>query len=200
MILDTRTFARRLDGWIALLEPIHTSGGRVWYLDAHTFCKTLADDTGIDLTRVCAVLSVLSPQNMWDTNKRDCQNICQAHASGIDLASVTVATYPAQKAKVIRILQADTIPCMEEAIGGNRALKTRSFYCNVLYAGSDRAVTIDRHMLAAFGLKDVKIYQLLYVTLADVIRQRADTLDNVTPPQLQAMIWLCCRAMAELPF
>ena len=188
------TTRNRINAWADLRTADHVATGKTWYRTAHEFARTVSDRYDIHIARVVGVLSVLSVQNRWEVNKRDCEAMCRAHADGEDLEQVTVATYPSQKGKAIAIL---TTGCdIRETIGTKWAGKTRAFYANILNPYDPGPVTIDRWILRGLDFNRT-IYPALYNRIADDIRAIADE-RGMLPHELQAAIWVCIQDVARL--
>lgn len=194
---------RKLQGWIKLLSARHIAKGKTWYTDAHCFADEVAKTYSLPVEKVIGVLAVLSPQNRWDTNKRDCEAFCRAHAEGLDLADVTCATYESQKRKAIDILTTDASTA--DLIGTKYAPKTRAFYDNILNPGTSYRVTIDRWILRGLDLDSFaktgkqtsgNSYVALYRGLEELFRQAALKLD-LRPCELQAAVWCCIQDTAR---
>ena len=191
---------KKLQGWIKLLSADDRARGRQWYKDAHCFAEEVSKTYSVPLDRVIGVLAVLSVQNRWDVNKRDCEAFCRAHAEGLDLADVTCTTYDSQKAKAIAILQGAIDPAA--AIGTKYAPKTRAFYDNILSPGTSYRVTIDRWILRGLELEKLwkggagNSYVALYRNLEELFRQTA-LKENLRPCELQAMVWCAIQRIAD---
>ena len=92
--------------------------GRSWYRQALTSAIELHERYDIDVTTVCGVIAALSPRNKWSRNLIDAENLISAYTSaGIEACdSVKVCTFGANKAKALRILDADPILDVVEGI------------------------------------------------------------------------------------
>jgi hypothetical protein len=191
---------RRIHAWADLCTAGQWAQGKTWYHDAHVFAVELSQTYGIPLERVVGVLAVLSVQNRWDSNKRDTEAFCRAHAE--HLPWPTVGTYTSQKRKAIDILTAEagSIPT-EELIGTRYAPKTRAFYDNILKPTTSYRVTIDRWILRGLGLEFTgggggNQYVKLYRDLEELFRlEAADR--RVRPCELQAAVWCCIQQTAK---
>jgi len=193
----TRT---RLAAWIDLCTADHWTRGRLWYASAHAFAEELSSRYSILLDRVIGVLAVLSVQNRWDRNKRDCEAICKAQYEGLDLDDVGTTSYELQRQKAISILRG--IGPVEDLIGTQYAPKTRSFYDNILCPDTSYRVTIDRWIFRGLDLERFtkgggNRYVALYRHLEELFRQAA-LRANVRPCQLQAAVWCCIQETAKV--
>ena len=75
-----------------------------WYERAKKSCKIIAKDTGLNIRIVVGVVASLSPNNKWNKNVIDAQNLCLTFVNGGDLDQVKVSTYGAMKRKALNIL------------------------------------------------------------------------------------------------
>jgi hypothetical protein len=193
---------RKLQGWIKLLSARHIATGRQWYSQAHCFAEEVSKAYSLPIEKVVGVLAVLSVQNRWDVNKRDCEAFCRAHHEGLDLEDVSVATYDSQKAKAIAILHADKDTDILSLIGKRTAVKTKAFYDNILIPEKSYSVTIDRWIFRGLGIDlEDKAYQgnsvpPVYRALEELFRLEAIKL-KLRPCQLQAAIWCCIQETAS---
>jgi hypothetical protein len=158
-----------------------------WYAEAHEFAKDLAYQESITLDKICQVIAVLSPGVNWELNKKDAFNLCVAYKLGNGMDSyLKVSTYGFNKEKAIRILNGK-----EKLI--DKAMKTYAFYTNILTAGNNSNVTVDRHAYKALNnIKkggSVTVNKEEYKLLEHAYKQLAVE-HNLTPPQLQAVIWV----------
>ena len=158
--------------------------GARWYAQAHAFCATLAAKYGITHAQAIGITAALSPGVGWAQNQKDAEALCQGITTGI-------ATYGANVRKAERILQGEA---PEDVLGG---LKVCSFYQNIKSAGTDPAVTIDRHAIAAAGYKLPKSGTISLGTYRAA--ERAYTIVGkeygLTGAQAQAVVWLAHRRL-----
>ena len=188
---------KRLQGWIKLLSARHIAKGKTWYTDAHVFAETVAETYSLPVEKVIGVLAVLSVQNRWDVNKRECEAFCRAHYEGLDLADVSCATYDSQKRKAIDILSTDALTV--DLIGTKYAPKTKAFYDNLLNPGTSYRVTIDRWILRGLELRESgggNGYVALYRGLEELFRQAA-LKEGLRPCELQAAVWCAIQDTAQ---
>jgi hypothetical protein len=144
---------RKLRAWIDLLDARHYSAGTDWYKEAREFVARCAARYCRTPETVAALVAVLSPATAWEVNKRQAEALLRAYADGLDPKDVTLSTYGTQAAKALAILTNGT--ATEEDLGPT-AWKTRAFYNNLI--GSVCHVTIDRWILRALGLENVKVH------------------------------------------
>ena len=117
--------------------------GEIWYKNANKSCSTIAKKTDINIAFVVGVLSALSPNNKWERNVIDAENMCIAYKSNIPLDEVKVCTYNANKQKAIKILELIDkdkifvdIDDIREILNGN---KVKAFFdCIYLYEHKEK--------------------------------------------------------------
>lgn len=177
---------RKLDGWIKLLDPRHIAAGKLWYVEARTFCSGLSIRFGISPEKATGVVAALSPGIAWEANKRMAERLLSAWEDGE--AADGLQAYQAQINKAYAILDGAPLP---DALGPT-AWKTRAFYANM--TGDLSSVTIDRWILRALGRgEDVRTHMELlnvYSAFAELF-VRASREIGLAPCELQAAVWLC---------
>ena len=77
--------------------------GKAWYETAHNVCKGLSTTYGLPLDTVTGLVSALSPNNKWDRNLIDAENMIRAYCYDIEYPKV--CTFTTQKDKAIMILE-----------------------------------------------------------------------------------------------
>lgn len=174
---------KALSNILQTATPEQLHNGLVWYKQAHAHCKYLASAYDISLDKVCQVMAILSPAVSWEVNKRDCERLLEYGEAA------TVSTYGQNKAKALRVIAGlDTI--------NEKALKTYSFYKNILNPECTEHVTIDRHAFKAYkgktkaGSVSVKVTD--YRKAKKAYQRKAKEL-NMLPNQLQAIVWMSFR-------
>jgi hypothetical protein len=169
--------------------------GQRWYIDAKFAANSLAIQYDLPVCTVAGVIAALSPNNRWERNLLDAENLCKMYTLGGDLDSLKVSTYNANKAKAIQILQ-NHAPL--DILGG---LKVRAFYDCII--GGD-SVCIDGHAYAIWTgqqiptTKTPKISPKLYAQISADYRIAADQINKIlgsnhTAAQIQAITWLAWR-------
>lgn len=174
---------KALTSLIQQATPKQLADGLNWYTQANQFAQQLATDYGHSLDTVCQVIAILSPAVSWDINKRDTESLLDQGANAV------VSTYGQNKTKALSVLTgADQI--------NPKALKTYSFYRNLLAPTCDKHVTIDRHAFKAYKKQtkagSVSITPKQYELARKAYARKAKEL-NIVPCQLQAIIWMAYR-------
>ena len=176
-----------------------TINGANWYATAQDAAATMAQRYSLSADTVAAVIAALSPNNRWERNLKDADNLISAYILGgySDAVKVKSSTYGLNKTKALKILEG-AAPL--EVLGG---LKVRAFYGCIM--GQD-AVCVDGHAYAIWRGERIstsstpKISAKLYASIvADYIRA-TDTINNVLggqyqPRQVQAITWLAWRRL-----
>lgn len=115
--------------------------GITWYLNATSDCKNIADKLRLPLHIVIGVVSALSPNNKWERNVTNAEDLCTAFINGQDMDSIKVSTYHKMKQKAWSILQ--LMPTYDDAVTILNGKKIVSFFRNI--SGDETDITIDGH-------------------------------------------------------
>lgn len=170
--------------------------GLNWYDDAHNFCKNVSEKYNLPMDKVCAVVSSLSPGTNWEQNKKDTINLIESMNG--NRAQFKFTTYGQNVIKAYRILDGYIKPV--DAFNVTTGPKTFNFFRNILDPTDSNFVTIDRH---AFRIATGKEYKSLtakqYREVAAHYIKAAKKLD-ITPAQLQAVLWVDFRMKKEISF
>ena len=178
------------------LEKIN---GAQWYNVAQNASGAMAERYGVSLETVAGVVAALSPNNRWERNLRDADNLISAYTLGglDDALSVKASTYGKNKTKALAILQgAEPL----DALGG---LKVRAFYGCII---GENAVCVDGHAYAIWRGERIstsstpKISPKLYAAISADYAKATDTVNSVLggqykPFQIQAITWLAWRRL-----
>lgn len=147
--LTVRQQVNRIEKYLSAATPSEFKKGLAWYSDARALCVELSHRYHVTLQQVAQVISVLSPQKKWETNKLEVRALFAEHFDGV---TATVNYFATKKQlKECRDIIKGTF-----AIPSKR-IKTFSFADNIASKGSVE-VTIDRHALrVAYDDKSAKI-------------------------------------------
>jgi len=189
--------------------------GKIWYKNAYESCATISEKVDINIAFVVGVLSALSPNNKWERNVIDAENMCIAYKSNIPLDEVKVCTYNANKQKAIRILDLIgkgkifvDIDDIREILNGN---KVKAFFdCIYLYEYNENTVCIDGHAKAIymgekFALssnssnvtnKQYRVISQAYIDATKEINESEGT--SYLPYQIQAITWVAWRRIHNI--
>lgn len=124
-----------------LAKPSEIKHGLTWYVNANSDCKEIAEKLELPLHIVIGVVSALSPNNKWERNIINAEDLCTAFINGQDMDSVKVSTYHKMKEKAWSILE--TMPSYDETIEILNGKKIVSFFRNI--SGDETDITIDGH-------------------------------------------------------
>ena len=124
-----------------LAKPSEIKHGLTWYVNANSDCKEIAEKLELPLHIVIGVVSALSPNNKWERNVINAEDLCTAFINGQDMDSIKVSTYHKMKEKAWSILE--TMPNYEETIEILNGKKIVSFFRNI--SGDETDITIDGH-------------------------------------------------------
>ena len=177
-----------------LANPDEVKHGMTWYHQARCECQKIADLYKMPLHIVVGVVAALSPNNKWDRNITNAEDLIAAYMAGDHIESVKVSTYHKMKEKAWGIL--DVIPDQHETKLLLNGQKIVSFYGNIM---GDDGCTIDGHARniaygERVGLTDDKtnIGKKEYAVLQDMYRQAASQC-GIKAYEMQAITWVAWR-------
>ena len=190
--------AREIVAKFTLATSQEVQLGCDWYPSALAIAGRIACKYGLRTEVVAGVIASLSPNNKWERNIVDAENIIKCWASGgtrTDMLNVTVCTYGKMKAKAVDILTRD-IPIVE-ILNGKKIIEF--FNCITNPALND--VCIDGHAYSVwFGqrltMKEVppigkKLRSQIKTDYRDActfINEELDT--SYSPADIQAITWV----------
>lgn len=164
--------------------PEQIIDGMVWYGTAHNIVYVLSEVSQYTVDQVAAGMAQLSPRLRWH------QNI-----EAIERLVITgetpryVMSGPASRAgKALAAAEPlDTF--------GKHAKKTRSFARNI--TGDENAVTVDVWIARLVHVDERQLKLAgVYEAIAHCFRLAAKRIGNITPAQLQAVVWIVVRGSA----
>ena len=204
-----------IKGVYYLSKAYEKKHGEIWYKVANKSCSAIAKKVGMHSAIVVGVLSALSPNNKWERNVIDAENMCIAYKSNIPLDEVKVCTYNANKQKAIKILELIDkdkifvdIDDIREILNGN---KVKAFFdCIYLYEHNENTVCIDGHAKAIyigekFALssnssnvtnKQYRVISQAYIDATKEINESEGT--SYLPYQIQAITWVAWRRIHNI--
>ena len=178
-----------------LANPSEIKHGLTWYVNANTDCMRIANTLELPLHIVIGVVSALSPNNKWERNIINAEDLCNAFINGQDMDSIKVSTYHKMKQKAWHILE--TMPSYDETITILNGKKIVSFFRNI--SGDETDITIDGHARNIYyndrqGLTtpntNIKKNEYLDIQKAYL---RASKKLGVKAYELQAITWVAWR-------
>jgi DNA-binding protein len=170
--------------------------GKEWYRQAFNVCNRIGLDYGLNAETVAAVIAALSPNNKWERNIKDAENVVAAYMLGgvDDALGVRVCTYGKNLSKAVDILNS----ChnrYEELLKGPKIIEF--YHC---ITGLYEDVCIDGHAYSVwFGerltMKQVpsigkKLREQIksdYRTATQFVNDNGD--EYFTTCQIQAITW-----------
>lgn len=161
---------------LELATPEQIEEGKKWYREAHDYAVDLSEEFGIELNKVCGVISCLSPLKHWETNKKIARQFLEGKRNVHTKLQVSKAQW---------ILEGKDI---ELCLGG---LKTINFYWNILYPTDIRWCTIDRHIIRMFNQRP-SLTPKQYTTIKNEFVDYSSTLPEITC-NVQAVCWIVMR-------
>lgn len=182
-------------------SPVDTQEGTVWYNNAYQICWALSDKYNLPLSTVVGVVSALSPNNKWDRNIFDAENIIHAYCMGYDYPKV--CTFTGNKDKAITILECE-IDSSENICAILKGNKTIAFFRGIYTNGQCDEITVDGHAFNIWrgmytSLNEVPaISNKLYKAVSDAYKEAAETINNLegtkySAAQIQAITWVTHR-------
>ena len=181
--------------------PVDKQEGTVWYTNAHQICQGLSDKYKLPLSSIVGVVSALSPNNKWDRNITDAENIIRAYCMGFDYPKV--CTFGSNKDKAITILECE-IDSSDNICAILKGNKTIAFFRGIYTNGKCDEITVDGHAFNIWrglytSLNDVPaISNKLYKAVSDAYRDAAVAINQQSKSdwsasQIQAITWVCWR-------
>ena len=190
----------------SLATTQEVAAGSQWYKNAQVLASRMASMYEIPVQTVAAVIAALSPNNKWERNCLDAENIMTAYHHGCadDALAVKVCTYKANKIKAVKCLEKGMdYDDLKTVLNGPKVIEF--FHC--IIGTPHRDVCIDGHAYSIwFGerltMKEVpnigkKLRERIkedYVTVTDWINEELSDdrhLVNYEPSQIQAITWVC---------
>lgn len=186
--LTVRQQANRILKWYCRASIEQVNEGMKWYNRAQVLAVELADTYGVSTLQAATVISLLSPQKKWDTNKQESRALFNEWFNGVKPRHGYFATK--------RTLDECKLAIRGYFTLGNHRIKTYSFADNIAYTDSEE-VTIDRHALRV-AYDDTttaidKVSRLQYLAAREAYRKVALTL-GIRAYQLQAIVWVTYKA------
>ena len=190
--------AREIVAKFTLATSQEVQLGCDWYRSAFQIADRISDKYGLPTETVAGVIAALSPNNRWERNIIDAENIIKCWAAGgtdEDVLAVTCCTYSTMKQKALDILTRD-IPIVE-ILNGPKIIEFFNCITNPML----NDVCIDGHAYSVwFGqrltMKQVpnigkKLRQQIktdYVDACTFINEELN--ESFTPADIQAITWV----------
>ncbi|MCP9876027.1 hypothetical protein [Cyanobium sp. A2C-AMD] len=188
--------SRNIIGTYFLSNETEKHQGFNWYSQAKQIAARIANNYGLTTDTVVGVIAALSPNNKWERNLIDAENICRLYSVGgpASAADCKVCTYKANLRKAVQILMGEDIV---ETLSGPKVIE---FY-NCILGRPD--VCIDGHAYSVwFGDRlTMKEVPSIGKKLRETIKQDyigAAEYINIQPFELQAITWCTWRRIHEI--
>ena len=190
-------------GTYLLSNSVEKCNGVEWYARAMVAAQAISNSTGVNVNKVAGVISALSPNNRWERNLIDAENVCKVYINGDveDVMNVKVCTYGKMLLKAVNILECDNISEIPTILNGR---KIRAFYECIV--GKSDSVVIDGHAYSIWigerlTMKQVpnigiKLYASItadYIAATQEINAKFNT--NLMPFQVQAITWVTLKRL-----
>ena len=190
-------------GVYLLSNSVEKGDGIEWYASAMIAAQTISNSTGVNVNKVAGVIAALSPNNRWERNLIDAENVCKVYINGDveDVMNVKVCTYGKMLLKAVNILQCDNISEIPTILNGR---KIRAFYECII--GKSDSVVVDGHAYSIWigerlTMKQVpnigiKLYASItadYIAATQEINDKFNT--NLLPFQVQAITWVTWKSL-----
>ena len=169
-----------------------------WYRSAFQIADRISDKYGLPTETVAGVIAALSPNNRWERNIIDAENIIKCWAAGgtdEDVLAVTCCTYSTMKQKALDILTRD-IPIVE-ILNGPKIIEffnciTNPMLNDVCIAGHAYSVWFGERLtmkqVPNIGKKLRQQIKTDYVDATTFINEELN--ESFTPADIQAITWV----------
>ncbi len=175
--------------------------GQRWYTESFVIASRIAKLHELSPVRVAAVIAALSPNNRWERNIEDAENVITAfvHGNDQDVLEVKCCTYTANKLKALAILKSESLD-YEDILKGPKVIEF--FHCISDNASND--VCIDGHAYSIWygdrlTMKEVpNIGKKLRERIKQDYKEATDFINaelgiDYLTSQIQAITWVCHR-------
>ena len=173
--------------------------GVTWYRRAYLDCRKIAIKHKVPIHIVVGVVSALSPNNKWERNVVNADELIGAYINGDGIDSIKVSTYHKMKEKAWHIL--GQMPRKDDVAFILNGQKITSFYQNIM--GYDTC-TVDGHARNIYyaereGLTTPKVnvgkkeYIMLQQAYVDAGKQVVVNGQPLKAYEMQAITWVAWR-------
>lgn len=182
-----------------LATPTEIRDGIIWYATAQQQCADISNLHNVPLNIVVGVVAALSPNNKWERNVTNADQLIAAFLRGDAVESVKVSTYHAMRNKAWSILEAmpdndATIKILngQKIVAFYRCIMGESTCCvdgharNIFY-GERIGLTHDK---TSIGVKEYRLIAAAYAEAGDALGFKAY--------ELQAITWVAWRRIHNI--
>ena len=130
--------------------------GNDWYSSAFQTCGRIAKMYDVPISKCAAVIAALSPNNKWERNIKDAEDIIKAfkHGDDDDVMAVKCCTYTLNKLKALNILKSNYCSGYETILNGPKTIEF--YHCIML----EDDVCIDGHAYSIWFDKRLTMKQV----------------------------------------
>jgi len=167
-----------------------------WYPSAFAIASRMGCRHAVSTLTAAGVIAALSPNNKWERNIKDAENVIMAYRHGTDedVMAVRCCTYTKMQEKALKVLNSATP--IEEVLNGPKIIEF--YHC---ITGDETDVCIDGHAYSVwFGERlTMKEVPSIGKKLRERIKQdykdatafiNDDLAENYLPSQIQAITWV----------
>lgn len=182
--LAPETVVKRVIRHFNKATPEQIVDGMVWYGTAHNIVYVLSEVSQYTIDQVAASMAQLSPRLRWHQNVEAIERLV------IEGETPRYVMRAPSKRAVKALHAAEPMDTF-----GKSAKKTASFARNI--TGDELAVTVDVWIARAVGVSEAQLKQAgVYEAIAHCFRVAAKRIGNISPAQLQAVVWIVVRGSA----
>ena len=188
--------------YLSKADDIDIFEARNAYKNYHIMLNNIAIKYGFSFNKTVAAFCALSPNNDYFGNLRSLVSILHGINKRISHNQIIVSTYNHCKYRAINYLIGNDF-----FDSPKRGLKIINFYKNILYPESEKWVTIDGHIAAAYqgnsnlNMKDVFLTKANYIQIAESLKLLSSWSQNLSlPNQLQAAIWFARKRIYKIKY
>lgn len=180
--------------------------GERWYRESYAIASRIAKLHDLTINRVAAVIAALSPNNRWERNIEDAENVIAAfvHGNDQDVLEVKCCTYPANKLKALAILKSESYD-YENILKGPKVIE----FFNCISDNMCNDVCIDGHAYSIWygsrlTMKEVpNIGKKLRERIKQDYKEATDFINaelgiDYLASQIQAITWVCHRRIYDV--
>jgi len=174
--------------------------GCLAYERYHIVMQAYADEYNVPLDRTIAAFCALSPNNDYYGNLRSLASVLQGYRDNVPLAHIKVSTYRHCRDRAYSYVTGAVV-----FLDQSKGPKIRAFYHNLLNPASNRYVTVDGHMVAAWRAEELTMKQAIvrtrkeYTTISDGIKRLARR-EGLIPNQAQAIMWFARKRTRNIKY
>ena len=182
-----------------MATPEEIAEGIIWYRKAYLDCRKIGITHMVSTHTVVGVVSALSPNNKWERNIVNADELIGAYINGDGIDSIKVSTYHKMKQKawsilwkmptkdeVMTILNGQKITCFFQSIMGDDVCTVDGHARNIYY-GQREGLTDPKTNI---GKKEYATIQQAYIDAGKRIKVNGQHLKAY---EIQAITWVVWR-------